>query len=174
MICVSAWACGLASCVLPAVQLSQVTVITECSLYAAWEVNASMRSSGYTWTFTQHTQSIVRRQRWVQPAGLSWKVPEEIIYPPVSNKWNYSFIMFRICTKRKSPLVWVTQSLRGGRDEIGSKVMTHHFLPHTQQIFLCRWPIGDSVAGKKPVTRSVYLFWIMISQRCVSTLPLSF
>lgn len=35
MICVSAEACGLAVRVLAAVQLSEVTVITECSLYAA-------------------------------------------------------------------------------------------------------------------------------------------
>lgn len=59
----------------------------------------------------------------------------------------------------------------GGRDEIGSKVMTHHFLSHTQLFFFCRWPNGDSVASKKSVMRSVNL---VTAQQQVSTLLLLF
>lgn len=134
-LCISMWSRSV--CVLPAVRLSQVTVITECSLYAAWEVNASKRSSGYTWTFQQHTQSIRRKQR-MGPNQQGWALQKNPRgnHKPACKQQIKPFIHHVLHMRKKKNLPW-SEWLRvvegeGGRDENISKVMTHHFLPHTQ------------------------------------------
>lgn len=58
------------------------------------------------------------------PTSSTSEMSEEEIRSPTS-KWQiYLFITFRVCTKRKSPLTTVTQSLGGGRDD-SSFSITH-------------------------------------------------
>lgn len=81
-LCISMWSSGVRAPGCAALSGdSDHWVLIICSLRGQC-INAY--SSGYTWTFTQHTQSIVTKQRRMGPTSGALarrKVPEEIIYP---------------------------------------------------------------------------------------------
>ena len=84
-----AGACGSAACACPTVRFSQVTVITECSLHAAHEVNTSTRialGGGVRKHLRNVLKSTLSKQRMhAAPAGgrqALRSVPDEISCTP--------------------------------------------------------------------------------------------
>lgn len=127
------------------VPLSQVTVISECSLPAAWEVNASTRSLGCTYA----KQSAA--EEGSKSAGpTTWDVSEEIMHTwlEATTKAIHSSCFpyaQKKQTQRISLLICVTQ-LGCGQEWNWRKSNDSSFSVR-QQIFLSGRPSGDSALG---------------------------
>lgn len=150
------------------VPLSQVTVISECSLPAAWEVNASTRSSGCTYA----KQSAA--EEGSKSAGpTTWDVSEEIMHtwPEATTKAIHSSCFpyaQKKQNKNKESLSWSAWlSWVVGGNEIGGKVMTHRFLSDTANLpqWAARWGFSTGLEVGHKVFVPFFCFYIYLQLR---------